>query len=526
MPAAVEVRVYGPSGAGAFVAMSRRRSVRWLDELNAVGFGSFQVHASDVNATAANLAHGRIVKYLYAGAERFAFRIEKRLTQVVSTEEDAGRWTTVSGRGVTSLLGDAVIYPEYGLTRASSDERRFTFASKTGDWYVAAEWVAPLGVRQDADPTARAKNPADWPDPAAQWIWPTDPTISVPEGEVAYFRGSFTLAAAASVKVYATADNFYELFLNGEQILTSDPADLFAWRTTGVYTVVLPAGTHLLAARAQNLAGGGANPAAFLCTVAAVDGTGVPTSFLLRTEPASWLTHTAAPVPGWRAAHILSALLAEAQARAVTACTYLTKDFTAAADSAAVAWTDRQDLAVRVGVESVLDVSTKLAESTIDLAVNPAMVLQAWKRRGVDRTASVTLAKGVSLVDHKVTSTAPTATRLLVRDALGWSEAIDTAGEAAAGRREAGLQLGGAQSQSTASMIASSTFAETATARQIIESGQIPPRTGVTPYVDFGIGDDVLTLGEDGTNVPVRVASLSLEEGEDGNIRFTPELFV
>lgn len=536
MTQAVEVRSYGPAGTGAYLVPTRRRGVAWLDELNAWGSGQVQVHASDtvLVANPGMLAHGRIIKFHFSGAERFAFRIERRETQVVSRDEQAGKWITASGRGLGCLLADAVIYPEYGLTRKSGEERRFTFASAVGDWYVSAEWVAPLGIRQDSDTTARAKNPAGWPDPAAQWIWPTDPTAAVAGGLVSYFRGSFTLATATQVVIYATADDAYNLFLNGEEILTSDIAQVFAWRNIGTITVDLAAGTHLLAAKVTNttLADAALNPAGFLCTVATLTATGAPSSFILRTDTTNWLCHSGSP--GWRANHILSKCLSEAQARSVPAATYLTASYTPTADTTGVAWTDRQDTAVRVGVDTALDVATKLAESAIDIAVRPTMQLDAWKRRGTDRTTTlvgppaitaVTLAAGVSLVEHKIISTAATATRLLVRADDGWTEVVDTAGETASGRKEAGLQLGLAKSSGTATTVAQAVFVETATAQTVIESGQMPARTGATPYVDFGVGDDINTIGETGAALVVRVSALACVEDENGSLLFTPELY-
>lgn len=522
---AVEVRVYGPSGAGAYVTLARRRGVQWLDELDAVGFGSVQVHASDPAATAANLAHGRVVKLVYSGAERFAFRIEKRETQVVSAQEEAGRWITLSGRGLLSLLGDAVVYPEQALTRTSADERFFTFASvNTTDWYVAGEWAAPVGVLSSDDTTARGTLPADFPDAEAQWIWSTSPNSDSPGGTVNYFRSTFTLDAVTLVTFYVTADNSFALWLNGEPVLASDEAEVFLWRTTSTYVVSLPAGTHTVAVRAVNAvtADDAANSAGLRVAIASTNSDGSPDTYLRRTDTTNWLVHTG--TPGWRAAHVMKKLLTEAQGREVTACTYLTYDFTADVDSAAVAWTDRQDVAVRIGVESVLDVATKLAESAVDVNVTPGMVLQGWKRRGADKTATVTLAAGMSLVDHKATSTAATATRALVRTGAGWVEVSDTAGETASGRKETGLSLGTAQSVDAATTVAQSVFVETSTAQTVIESAQMPARTGATPYVDFGVGDDIRTAGEDG-DVTVRVSALSCVEDEDGLLLFTPELY-
>lgn len=355
--------------------------------------------------------------------------------------------------------------------------------------------------------------------------------MTVPDNTTAFFRASLTLSASTSLRFYASGDNYVAVYVDGELVLESDFIDPFAWRTTYTYSVTLASGTHQIAIRGRNsspTAPGAQNPAGVLLTVAQVNADGTLGSFLLRTDTTHWLCHTDSPVPGFRGAHILQTLLDEAKTRGVTALSSVTTDFTATADSTAVAWTDRQDLAVRIAFESLWDVAAKLAESSIDVAISPGMVLQAWKFRGTDRSTGaspVTLAKGVSLVDHKVTSTAPTATRLLVRDGLGWVEVVDTAAESAIGRREQGLQLGGAQSDATATSIAQATFAQTSTAQQTISSGQMPARTGATPYVDFFLGDYVLTPGETGANVKVRVAALTVTEDDNGNVFFVPEMY-
>jgi hypothetical protein len=76
----------------------------------------------------------------------------------------------------------------------------------------------------------------------------------VVEGTINYFRSTFTLAASTRIKFFATADNFFDLYLNGSLIMSSarftENAPSFAQQT--VYTTRLGVGEHTLAARVRN----------------------------------------------------------------------------------------------------------------------------------------------------------------------------------------------------------------------------------------------------------------------------------
>ncbi|KPJ64235.1 hypothetical protein AMK68_02035 [candidate division KD3-62 bacterium DG_56] len=78
-----------------------------------------------------------------------------------------------------------------------------------------------------------------------KWIWNPPET-----GDDGWFRHAFDVAAAAqSAKIAVTADNTYELYLNGEQIGRDDN-----WMTVETYDVAerLKAGRNVLAAHVAN----------------------------------------------------------------------------------------------------------------------------------------------------------------------------------------------------------------------------------------------------------------------------------
>lgn len=256
----VEVQLWSSDGLTQLGVLTRRWGVRWQDQYNQAGMGAVTVHVTDPLASETNFAYFNIVRLVYEGATRFAWRIENRALNVVASGgEEAQAWE-LSGRGVLGLIGDGVVYPEYGLSRTSGQTRNFFFGSQEGDWYVSGEWSAPQGIRYDATAAAQipwggdgqgnGPFPTEWPDMAAQWIWPTDPSQRA-AGGTAWFRGEFTLDGDTNVGIYATADNGLKLYLDGEPIIIDDTDD-FGWRRRSVHETRLSSGSHLLAAEVEN----------------------------------------------------------------------------------------------------------------------------------------------------------------------------------------------------------------------------------------------------------------------------------
>lgn len=120
----IELRIYRRSAPNTFVdILPRTRERKWLDQLSAPGSGSFDIHVDDekIAADPTLLDYGNIVRCLLDGVERFAWVIETKQRSIVSPEEKGGEWITVSGRGVLSIMEEAVIYPSGGLADPSTD---------------------------------------------------------------------------------------------------------------------------------------------------------------------------------------------------------------------------------------------------------------------------------------------------------------------------------------------------------------------------------------------------------------------
>jgi hypothetical protein len=223
----------------------------FVEEYNEPGYGTVTVILG--SADAALLTQDRVVRVEYESAARFAFIVETLDRSLVS--EDGQKLLVAGGRGLLAWLEDAVVFPQAGLRETSSDERPFNYAAADGPWKDSVTWSAPLGVRWRDDTSPRAGLPANWPDADAQWIWSTDPDDqTVPEGTVNYFRSTFTLTESTRIRFFATADNFFDMYLDGQLVMSSskfsENAPSFAQRVG--YAVRLGAGEHTIAARVRN----------------------------------------------------------------------------------------------------------------------------------------------------------------------------------------------------------------------------------------------------------------------------------
>ena len=157
---------------------------------------------------------------------------------------------------------------------------------------------ASAAARRAKRPAAKApKAKPKLPDfQKALWIWDTKGALT--DGVFGcYFRKTFTLAAKpASAVVLATADNGYDLYVNGSLVGGDAGYDGVYWRSFETYDVaaLLEPGKNVLAVRGQNMGG----PAGLL--VAARIGLADGTALELVTDGSwrQWLL----PQTGWQSA--------------------------------------------------------------------------------------------------------------------------------------------------------------------------------------------------------------------------------
>jgi hypothetical protein len=523
--------------AGVQIArVPRRRGVHFLHEVNGDGLGEFDIHLDDQLLTEKPqlLDEGNVVRMrpTNVGAPVFGWHIEEVVPARTPAGERVDGFVTVRGGGLRTLLAGATLDPEYGLAWNSADDRGFTAASADGPWRVPADWGAPAGVLWSADPTARGGWPQDWPDPAAKWLWSTDPTASAPAGRN-WFRAEFTLAAAANVGIFAAADNVLSLSLNGDVVLESpDASDPFGWKQMLRVDRALPAGTHLIEAHVDNIEWTALNPGGFICTVTTLDAQGIPLVVLRRSDTVNWLCHGyGPPEPGWPAALILKTAIEESQARDEVQLAGLTFGFTATHDSDGVAWDDVQSDRFPIGGD-LLTMLGRLIELGLDVDVSPDMVVNAWKRRGTDRSETVRLLPGRDVLSNVPTKRyARLRNSALVRHNGGWVRVEDAASIAAHGRRSTSLSLGATDSDVQATQQAQAFFEETARPQITLPFGLSSESGGSQPYRDFGLGDVVSAPDADAQIAAARAMSFEATEGSDAtegsvvwNVALYPEV--
>jgi len=114
----IRVEVYDRDNPGTLLAvLSETRAREWLEELNAPGSGSFEIHDLDgkLEADPTLLTYGNLVRFYLDGVLRAGFRIEAIDRIQAAANDDADRWLKVSGRGPLGILEDAVVYPSGGV---------------------------------------------------------------------------------------------------------------------------------------------------------------------------------------------------------------------------------------------------------------------------------------------------------------------------------------------------------------------------------------------------------------------------
>jgi hypothetical protein len=247
----LRLEVFDPTNTTLVGEITNGIDIQFVDEFNAPGYGTVTVLLD--SADAALIARDRVVRVTYQDAVRFAWVIESLDRTLV--DDSNQQLMVVAGPGILSWLNDAIVYPQAGLRENYVGERPFNFAAEDGNWTQTAGFQNAQGVRWKNDTTVRQNLPARWPDPAAFWIWKTDPeSKTVPAGTVNYMRKTFTLSARTRITFWATADNFFELWLDGQELMSSsrftEDSPSFAQMTKA--TRVLGAGDHTLAARVRN----------------------------------------------------------------------------------------------------------------------------------------------------------------------------------------------------------------------------------------------------------------------------------
>lgn len=257
---------------------------------------------------------------------------------------------------------------------------------------------------------------AGWPDGAAVALQATSTW-----GRYRRTVGDATNDGPARMYVVATYSTSVRVFLDGVEVLHKPAGQ------TGIFEaeVAYPSSSQQLAFAVI----GGTGRWAWTWQAGA-DGSGgtIRRTYDPESEsPSEPMVYEPISYPGVTPGFILKTLFDEAQADGRDEQPSLTSGFTAAVDSAGNDWPEIE-FACQVGDDTILSVAERLRDYGVDHTVTPALVFEAWHRRGVDRggtpdggvsTVTIPLAEVYSLgeetEDDKIN-------RMLVRTERSWGE--------------------------------------------------------------------------------------------------------
>lgn len=507
--------------------LSTDKARTWLQQLSETGQG--ETAAQIDSADAALLTYDTILRFFLLGMDRFAILVEAKKRRSIAQGEESEEVVVASGRGVLALLDFSVLFPELGLNVRSPEHRYFSFPSVD---YDDAAWIAATEIKQQSDTAfgqwettdeggAVHQAPVDFPDPDAWWIWsrPQDLMLSPPQpvGDI-YGRDAFTLAAQTPVAIVWSADDGGRLFLDDE--LIDEEVRAHIWAGFRRVDLLLDAGDHLLAFKATNIERDSVatNVAGIIYSVVTTtEGGDAYGAVITRSDSSTKVLDYPTEAPTMTPGQILRVLIDEAQARGELVG--VTIDFDDAVDSDGTPWTG-VDVVYAVGTTSYLQIARQLAETSIDIAMTPALVLRAWVKGDQGSVTAITLVEATHYhsVDHE--GEGPLSNATLMRTAEGrWVEHTRPASVSAHGRRGSGLSLGTAASDDQAIRTAEAVFDEHAEPVDdvVIEVTAI---AGSAPYANWGVGDTVNLVASDDSSVASRIHTLAVGEDEEGNATY------
>lgn len=401
-------------------------------------------------------------------------------------------------------------------------------------------WHRPLGISQSTlrPLNIKAGYPTDWPDPTAQWIWGSDPSMTSEAEQICYFRNRVNITQAGTYRWFVTADDGYICWVDGIEVLSLDYEGTAAngWMRSDEIDLDLTAGVHVFALRGRNQTNAAqftarGNPAAVLGTLMTLDGnlkpnTPVPWTATKNTGPNSrdgWFANWSGPA--WKAGDVLYTLINEAKGpnRAVTRLTNVTMDFNASVDSNGQPWTTRVSRTWDIGT-SLLQVAFDLCELGVDIWMTPDNVLHCAERRG-SSTPTFAVTYGINISGYDVDETFAGASVAYTRTRAGWfTLENDTSNIIVGGRRETAISLANTDSEDIMIGISHRAIGSVVMANMVATAQAMLPVTGSIPYVDANISDIIYVLSPNGSQRMGRLLSVSVTENEAGASTWVPEI--
>lgn len=361
---------------------SRSFGKHWLDQHNEPGSGGIKLHNVDGDALLIQL--NDVVQYLLYGQVAYATLVQNAQSTLMHPDEEVELVTTLDGPGVDAMLEWAVVFPAMGTNRTPIETER------------VFNWTAPLGTYDDSGwgtaasimsvDAAKFTGGQGWvlqptgegfPDnTGAAMIWaPPGSATDAPEGDC-YFRQHFTTSAGRHV-IYLIIDNYGEVYIDGQLIVTVNEADGFQNVTFQPFE--LSGGTHTLAVFAHNSADTGApgnNPGAAAWAIYDADQANTPLDVVAVSNSSVLGVFYPPYPPGMTPGEALLVALGEAHDRGTIP--WVQPTFDGDLDSGGNPWPEVADLATKTG-NDVLTFARELSGTYIDYRVRPGdFALDAW----------------------------------------------------------------------------------------------------------------------------------------------------
>lgn len=393
----LSIGVYGRNNSGP-VELSRWRNASFRRALKEVGTGQFTLQNDDPDL--AGIAIGNaIVKFRLGGGVVHAIVAEQADAEEVAPGEEAEEATVVSGRGTLALTEESVVYPsESGGVEVEpfSDTRRFDWTSRSfsdSGWDTAH--LVKLQGNKTTPPYLNA--PKDWPDSTAYWVWGVPYAVPQPLG-FCLFRKFFTVPVEKAIRIFVTADDGFEVLLDGVPIIAEQKA--FLWGETRYEDVFISADEHLLAVKVTNIdrpANPTTNIAAFILSVFELTNGGQNLGALIVNTDDTWKTLAYPTVPiGFTAGHLIKRLLTEAHAHGCIPM--VTTDCDEIKDSAGAFWPNAPEFSFQVGSTFLSVINALVEGGWCEVEMDPnTPILHAYVTKGT--ASGVTLAQGVNLTE-------------------------------------------------------------------------------------------------------------------------------
>lgn len=498
--------------------LSLSHSRTWQDVLSEAGAGQITLQNDDPALSDFEDDGDDIVVFKYRGERALAMLCERKTERVVAQGEEHDQTTTYSGRGHLALLERVMVYPASGVGRKPIEEDRlFNWTSPNFDdtgWVTAKT----LGTVQDAVDivafiysVAPSEIDTNLPHNVLRVFaapGSTSTFLVAPAGSC-YFRESFTVASTDTYYLTFFCDDQGEFYFDGQRVAEIKGVN---WLGVATAQVDLSAGTHLAAARVENLSATGSLKYGW--AIWELDDNGQPGALVWSGAPATKIAAYPSEPPGMTAGTAMRIVVEEAQDRGYL--TDLTLNFTDTYDSDGVPWTVSADIATKTGTD-VLTFLRELAATYVDLWMDPSDIkLWAWNVDGRGATLTGEIKAPTSATDPSSGNLrsyirsgefAPVG-KFLLRHRDGWAQRTNAASIAAYGAREAKLEVGAPTSLVEVYRVADGQFAYFANPRTEIDA-DIHPAASVTdvPYLGFRVGDQITT--PDGVK---RVLAITMDE--------------